>query len=136
MEDRFNPATYMVIDKVTGEEVDIAIFVEQASANGWEKAYAKVIADYINCAGDKSSSLLAWIIKERDRSNLIQGTQKEISDKSQVSLPVVKRVLKRLVDNGMIKKVRSGCYMVSPKMIRTGRNVTGAMLLRIWDESK
>ena len=27
--DRFNPATYMVIDRVTGEEVDVKIFVEQ-----------------------------------------------------------------------------------------------------------
>ena len=135
MEDRFNPDTYQVVDVVTGEVVDMKIFIEKVSKNGWEKAYAKTLADYINCGGDKSSQLLAWIISSREK-NMIHGTQSEIAEKSNVSLPVVKRVMKKLLDKDLMRKVRSGCYMVTPKMIRNGNTVTGALMMRVWDESK
>lgn len=133
-EARFNPATYMVIDRVTGEEVDVAIFVERASKSGWQKAFAKVLAEYIDCAGDKSSTLLAWLIKNKDQANLILGTQSEIAGRSRVSIAVTKRVMKKLIDKGMMKLVRSGCYMITPKMMRVGDNYKGAMLLRLWGE--
>lgn len=125
----------MVVDRVTGEEVDMHIFMDKVNKSGWEKAYAKTIADYINCSGDKSSQLLAWIIKSRV-NNLIHGTQAEIAEGSKVSLPVVKRVMKRLTEKGLIKKVRSGCYMVTPKMIRNGNSVKGAIMMRTWEDIK
>ena len=84
MDDRFNPDTYQVTDMITGEVVDMKIFIEKVSKSGWEKAYAKTLADYINCGGDKSSQLLAWIISHREK-NMIYGTQKEISEKSKVA---------------------------------------------------
>lgn len=132
MHDTFNPATYQVIDVVTGEVVDMAIFIEKVEKSGWEKAYAKTLADYINCAGDKSSMLLAWIISNREKGNLIHGTQAEIADMSKVSLPVVKRVMRKLVEKDFIRKIRSGTYMVTPKMIRNGNNVMGAIMVRTW----
>lgn len=131
--DRFNPATYMVIDKITGEEIDVAVFVEKASKNGWQKAYAKTLASYINIAGDKASAVLSYLIQEKDASNLVHGTQAEIANNAGASIAVTKRVMKKLIDKEMIKIVRSGCYMLTPKMIRIGNNYQGAMLLRLWD---
>ena len=131
--DRFNPATYMVVDRITGEEVDVAIFIEKASKSGWQKAYAKTLASYINIAGDKASAVLSYLIEEKDSSNLVHGTQAEIATNSGASIAVTKRVIKKLLEKDMIKIVRSGCYMLTPKMIRIGNNYQGAMLLRLWD---
>jgi hypothetical protein len=133
MSDHFNPDTYMVIDRITGEEIDITVFVEDARKSGWEKAYAGMLASYINCCGAQSANFLAWMLRNRDGKNMIQGTQREISSESNVSLSVVSKVMKTLTDQGLIRQVRSGCYMVSPKMIRNGETKRGVMLLKLWE---
>lgn len=132
--DRFNPATYMVIDRIAGEEVDVKIFVEQASIKGWQKAYAKILAAYINVAGDKSSQLLAYLIENKTSENLVHGTQDEIAAGSGVSVAVAKRVFKKLLDGKFLKKVRSGCYMITPRMMRVGSDYQGAVLFQLWDD--
>jgi len=132
----FNPATYMVMDRVTGEEIDIAIFVEEAAQAGWEKTYSKVLADFIGCAGDQPAKLLAYIIREKDSKNRLFGTQREMVEGSGVSLSTITKVFNILIERQYLKKVRAGLYMVSPKIIRAGRKTQGAMLLRIWGEIK
>ena len=129
----FDPASYMVIYKPTGEEVDVSILIKDARDTGWERAYAKTLADYMECAGVQSSSLLAWIIRSRDGKNLILGTQTEIGKKAKVSRGTVISIFKTLIEKKMLIKVRSGCYMVTPKMMRNGDKHRGAMLLRMWD---
>lgn len=135
-DDYFNPATYMVIDRVTGEEVNVSIFIERASTKGWQKAYAKTLSDYIKCGDGKSVDLLAYILEKKESNNLLHGTQREIAKASKVSLAVVARTLKALTEKGLIKKVRSGCYMVSPKVMANGNKNVGAMIFRLWGDIK
>lgn len=133
-EDYFNPATYMVVDRVTGEEVNVGIFIEKASANGWQKAYAKTLSEYIRCGDGKSVDLLAYILEKKESNNLVHGTQRELAERSGVSLAVVARTLKALTEKGLIKKVRSGCYMVSPQVMSNGNKKVGAMMFRLWGD--
>lgn len=133
-EDYFNPATYMVVDRVTGEEVNVGIFIEKASANGWQKAYAKTLSEYIRCGDGKSVDLLAYILEKKESNNLVHGTQRELAERSGVSLAVVARTLKALTEKGLIKKVRSGCYMVSPQVMSNGSKKVGAMMFRLWGD--
>lgn len=136
-DDYFNPATYMVIDRVTGEEVNASIFIEKASSNGWQKAYAKTLAEYIQCGDGKAVDILAYLIKQKDaNTNMIHGTQREIAAKANVSLAVASKTMKALSDKGLLKKVRSGCYMLSPEVMRNGSTKVGAMMFRLWGESK
>lgn len=132
--DRFNPSTYMVIDRVTGEEVNLEMFIEKASENGWQKAYAKTVAEYIKCGDGKSVDFLAYLLGSKDDRNMIYGTQRELSKACNVSLAVVTRTMKVLVERDMIKKVRSGTYMLSPKIMRYGGKAVGAIMLRMWGE--
>ncbi len=132
--DYFNPSTYMVIDRISGEEVNVGIFIEKASVNGWQKAYAKTLAEYIKCGDGKSVDLLAYIIENKDQSNLLHGTQREIAKNAKVSLAVVSRTIKALTDKDLLKRVRSGCYMVSPSVIANGNKKVGAMMFRLWGD--
>ena len=131
----FDPETYQVIDLLTGEPVDVKIFIEKASQSGWEKAYAKTIAEYIECGGGSSERFLAYLIRFKDSKNMIYGTTKEMAINSSSSDAVIKRVIRRLKERGMIRKMRNGAYMITPKMIRNGSKERGAMLLRIWDQN-
>lgn len=132
-----DPSDYILVHKKTGETLEVSIFVEQANKSGWEKAYAKTIADYISYGGDKPSQLLAWLLKNRNRStNQVIGSQRAISEGAGVSIALTKKVMKRLINKGLVRMVQNGVYMLSPKMIRNGNNGKGAMMLRLWsDES-
>ncbi len=132
----FNPDTYAVIDKVTGEEIDIKIFISRINKDKWEKAYAKTLAEYIGISGSASSKVLAFLISSRTSKNLILGTQQEIADDLQISKKSVSTVFGKLRKNDMLKEIRSGCYFLTPKIISCGNNLHGAMLLRIWGEEK
>jgi len=131
--DALTPNDLIVIDKRTGEELDVAIFVNTVKQTGWEKAYADVLAGYIDCGGSKSATVLAWIIKNRTSGNLVLGTQVEISEKSKVSLSVVKAVIKKLLEKGFMKRENIGRYMITPRMIRNGDNVKGVINFQYWD---
>ena len=126
----------VLINKRTGEEIDVAIFVQTARQAGWEKAYADVLAGYIDCGGSKSATALAWIIKSRKNGNYIYETQTEIAEQSGVSVSVVKTLFKKLIAKGFVKKVNIGKYIVSPRMIRNGDNQKGAMNLKLWTNTE
>ena len=133
-ESYFNPATYIVLDKVTGEEVDIKLFIERVNKDKWEKTYAKTLAEYIGIGGTASCKVLAYLIQFRDSKNLILGTQEGIAKELQISKKTVTTVFGVLYERQMLKEVRSGCYFLSPNVISYGNRVHGAMLLRIWGE--
>ena len=134
--DYFNPDTYMVTDRVTGEELNVDIFIEKASKAGWQKAYAKTVSEYIKCGDGKSVDLLAYIIEHKEYNNLLNGTQRELAKKAGVSLDVVTRTMRGLQKKKLIKLVRAGCYMVSPNIMRNGNNKVGSMMLRLWGDLK
>lgn len=137
-EDRFNPETYAVIDRITGEEVPIQIFIEMSGREYWEKTYSKVLADYIGIGGNAACRILAFIIKEKNSSNLVLSTIREASKKSKADGKTVQRVFNALYEKKLMRKIRSGCYFVSPNLLRHGSKTQGAMLLRLWnvDETK
>ncbi len=134
-DDYFNPDTYMVIDRVTGEEVPVQIFIKDASAGYWEKAYAKTLAEYIGITGSSYNKVLAYLIKEKTASNIINGTVRSISTELGIAPASTAKLFKILQDREFLKKVRNGCYMLSPALLRHGSNTRGAMMLRLWGDA-
>jgi len=132
-EEFVNKSTYMLIDRITGEEVNIDLFIEKASSEYWEKAYAKTLAEYINISGTNTNKVLAYLIKQKTIENIINGTVREIAVKAEASHTTVAKVFKVLQKKKLLKKVRNGCYFLSPDILRHGSANRGAMLIRMWD---
>ena len=130
--DYFKPKTYQVIDRVTGEEINVDFFIERTNKNLWQKTVAKTISEYIKCGDGKSVNLLAYIIKEKDINNMLHGTQRELAREAGVSLDVVTRTMRALQAKKLIKKVRAGCYMVSPDVMSNGSTKRGVIMMRAW----
>jgi polyhydroxyalkanoate synthesis regulator protein len=134
MSNIFDDKRYILIDTKTGEEVDIQVFFEEVKKSGWEITYAKMLADYIGCTGSSSAAVLAHIIASRRDGNLIMETQDEIIQATGKGEQTVKKVFKVLLQKGLLKKIRNGKYMLSPKIIRNGDTWKGAAMLKIWGE--
>ena len=124
---------FILYNKTTGEEINIDIFKHKVVSSGWEKAYTKVVAQYISCAGEQASKLLSWMILNRTGQNIITGSQSSIAEEAGVGLTLLKTVFKKLIDANLLKKKGSSIYMLSPDMIRTGHNKKGLLLLHTWD---
>jgi biotin operon repressor len=123
---------YQIVNKITGEVMPISLFVEVAKADSWQKAFAKTLGEYIGITGGASNKILAYIIAKKDNKNMIHGTMEEIANNIGVSKAAVNKVFQTLQSHDYLKKVRNGSYMLSPKVMRTGRHMMGAALLRIW----
>jgi len=135
-DDYFSPDTYAVIRRDTGEEVPIDIFIKKAKAGYWEKAYAKTLAEYIGLSGSSTNKLLAYLIKNKTADNMILGTVRSISDELNISPGTTNKLFETLKKKCFLKHVRSGCYMLSPGLLRHGSNTRGAMMMRIWHEDE
>lgn len=132
--EHFNPATFLVIDRVTGQEVPMQLFIENVSNDYWEKAFAKTIGEYIGVTGTNQNKVLAYLVRAKTPENIVNNTQQEIADELKVNKSTVSKVMKLLQDKKLIKLVRNGCYMISPKMIRHGGKIRGAIMMRVWGE--
>ena len=134
-EELLDEVRYAVIDRGTGEELPIQMFIERSSSEYWEKAYAKTLAEYINVSGNNNSKVLAYLIREKNADNLILGTVRGIAAELGISTMYVTNTFKALKDKGFLKLKHNGCYLLSPEILRHGSKNRGAMLLRIWDET-
>ena len=135
-ETHFNPETFLVMDRITGEEVPMQFFIEKVSGGYWEKAFADVLAHYIGVTGSSYNKVLAHLIESKDIENRVFGTQQEIADKLKVNKSAVSKVMVLLKKKGMVKIIRNGCYMLTPKMIRHGGRIRGVIMMKVWEELK
>jgi len=133
-DDYFNPATYAVIDRITGEEVEIDIFIEKVKKGYWERAYASTLALYFGMSGSKSVDVLAYILSKKDHNNLFVYTWEEVQEDLGISKMTVAKVVKKAIAKGFIKKVRNGKYLISPTLLRHGSDIKGAMILKLWGD--
>ena len=128
----FNPATYAVIDRITGEEVPVDIFIREAGKNGWEKAYAEVLAEYYNIAGSQAADVLSYFLISKDSNNRLITTRREVVEATGASYKTVSKVFKCTLDAGFIRKKRNGYYMVNPNLMKYGGEGRGVLMLRMW----
>jgi hypothetical protein len=125
---------YIFINKTTGETVDVDIFMEQIPKEYWEKAYAKVLAEYIGVAGTATNNVLAWLIKNKDSNNRVIGTFSQISIECKTTVPTVSTLFQKLYKRELLKKVQNGIYMLSPNLLRHGSSTKGAIMFKKWGD--
>ena len=125
---------YMMVNTRTGEMLSVDIFIEKIPHGYWEKAYAKVLAEYIGAAGTATNRVLAWLIKNKDSNNRIIGTFSHIAKECDATVPTVSALFQKLYAKEMLKKVQNGIYMMSPKLLRHGSNTKGAVLFKKWGD--
>ena len=132
--DYFNPDTYEIIDKITGEVVPHKMFIQKVNAGYWEKAYASVLSEYIGVTGSNNNKILAYLIKNKTSENIIHGTIRGMSAELHVSTATISKLFGLLKKKKLFKKIRNGCYMLSPNLIRYGEDYRGVLMFKLWGE--
>lgn len=127
-----NYIDWMVVNKATGETLELDMFVTK-DGGSFDKIYLKEFAKAIECTGDGSIKLLAYMLKNKNYKNEVLGTQKMIANESGVGSATVSRTFKALIKHGFLKMKYSGMYIINPSMIHYGQQGNKIAILKVWE---
>lgn len=125
-----------LVDVDTGEQIEVDQITKRAYG---QKQFWKVyLLDFLQVLGildSKQIDVLIYILENTNASNnTFIGSQRNIADKTKVSLQTVSRILVKLQENNFIKKIQNGVYQVSPNILMKGSDHKKSILLNYYQE--
>lgn len=127
-----------LIDEDTGERYEVDQITKRALG---QKQFWKIyLIDFLQVLGvldSKQVDVLIYILENTEAStNTYIGTYRKTAEGSGVALETVRKVMRKLQDNGFIKKIQNGVYQVSPNIMMKGSEYKKSLLLNYYDDSK
>ena len=121
-------------DLDTGEVMEVDQITKRALG---QKQFWKVyLIDFLQILGvldSKQIDVLIYILENTNASNNTYiGTYRKTAEGAKVSLDTATRVIKKLQDNGFIKRIQNGVYQVSPLIMMKGSEHKKQLLLNYY----
>jgi len=108
------------LDQNTGEIVDMNVVQMENSDFNFEKIWLGHILQALDCMGSKKIKVVTWLLDNKNYENTVIATQREISERCHVSLPIVTETIKILQESDILKMKQNGVYMLNPNVIFKG----------------
>lgn len=123
-------------DLDTGEVMEVDQITKRALG---QKQFWKVyLIDFLQILGvldSKQIDVLIYILEHTEAaSNTYIGTYRKTAEGAKVSLDTATKVIKKLQDNGFIKRIQNGVYQVSPLIMMKGSEHKKQLLLNYFDD--
>lgn len=107
-------------DNLTGEIQDMQVISVEDRDFNFHKLWLQHILNSIDLIGNQKTRLAFWLIDNLNKENQIIMTQRQIAEKTKMSLETVRQTLKALSESGFLHKIQSGAYRVNPDYIFKG----------------
>ena len=125
-----------LVDQDTGEVIEVDQITKRALG---QKQFWKVyLIDFLQILGvldSKQVDVLIYILEHTEAaSNTYIGTYRKTAEGANVAVETTRKVMKKLQDNGFIKKVQNGVYQVSPTIMMKGSEHKKQLLLNYYDD--
>ena len=125
-----------LVDSDTGESFEVDQVTKRALG---QKAFWKVyLMDFLQVLGvleSKQIDVLIYILEHTEpANNTFIGSQRDIADKTGVSLDTVSRIMRKLQETGFIKQVKRSVYQVSAKIMMKGSDHKKSLLLNYYQD--
>ena len=108
------------LDHETGELVEMNVVQMEDTDFNFEKIWLGHILQALDCMGSKKIKVVTWLLNNKNVENIVIATQREISEKCGVSLPIVTETIRVLQTADVIKMKQNGVYMLNPNVIFKG----------------
>ena len=113
------------INPYTGETEDFEVVSVEDRDFNFHKVWLESIINSMDLLGNKKTRLAFWIIGHLNKDNQLVMTQRQIAEKSGISLRTVALTIKSLLESNFLRKINTGAYCVNPDVLfkgtRTGR---------------
>lgn len=108
------------INEKTGELEEMQVIsVEERDAN-FHKLWLGHILNSIDLIGNQKTRLAFWILDNLDSENQLIMTQRQISEKTKISIQTINLTIKALIDSNFLIKINIGAYRINPDMLFKG----------------
>lgn len=112
--------TETYIKQATGELKEMQLIdIEERDFN-FHKVWLQHILNSIELIGNQKTKLAFWIIEHLNKENQLTMTQRQIAQKSGISIDTVRLTMKALMDSNFLIKQNMGVYMINPDVIFKG----------------
>lgn len=112
--------TASYINASTGEIVDMQVSqIEERDFNFMKIWMSNFIAT-LEIVGNKKTKLCYWIIDNINKENMLIGTLRQISERTNISLETVRITMDILQDADFLRRKSQGVYMINPDIIFKG----------------
>lgn len=125
-----------LIDQETGEIIETTEIERKAKDINFHKIFIAHIIEALDSIGNQKIKLLTFLLANKNSDNLIIMTQREMAEKSQISLKTVSSTLRLLMDNNFIINKSPSVYVVNPNMIFKGSGQKRMNILLTYEEIK
>lgn len=124
------------INQDTGETREFAVIDKPYSSDfNFHKIWLNDLAKVLDILGGAKMKVFNYILQNiNPYSNEFGGTIREISKECKVASSTVNETILKLVSADFMRKVRTGCYRVNPKMLVKGTHNKRVGLMLKYDE--
>lgn len=120
-----------LIDKETGEIIEVDQITKKVygQKNFW-KLYLGDFLPVLGIVENKQVDILIYILENTQPSNnMFIGTYKTIRENTKASETTIAKVMKKLQEQKLLKKIQNGLWQVSPNIMMKGNENKKQLLL-------
>lgn len=112
------------INQRTGEIIETQNITKELKAGdvdiGFEKLWIGHILEAVDEVGNAKMKVLFWLIRNKDKSNMVRGSITEIAEKTGVGRATVARLMASLRKANVVRLEYGGRWMLNPAIVFKG----------------
>lgn len=111
------------INQRTGEIIETQTLTKQVQGDvdiGFEKLWVGHILEAVEEVGNAKMKVLFWLIRNKDRGNMVKATLDEIAKKTGSSRSTVARLMASLRKANVVRLEHGGRWMLNPAIVFKG----------------
>ena len=112
--------TQSYINANTGEIIDMEVSQIEERDFNFSKVWMRNFIAALDIVGNKKTKLCYWIIENINKENMLIGTLRDISKRTNTSLETVRLTIDILLDADFLRRKSQGVYIVNPNVIFKG----------------
>lgn len=119
----------ILIDPETGEAIPFAVNQLEDRDFNFTKVWMRNLIHSLDEISNQKLRLAFWIIDNLDTNNKLTMTQRQMAEKSGMSVKTVSRTVQALCEGGFLQRINGGAYRVNPDVLYKGshKNRMGIM---------
>ena len=126
------------LDMATGEIIHVDQIAKRVY--GTKQFWKVYLMDFLGVLGiidNKQLDIFIYIAENTNQANnMFIGTYTKISKDTGASRPTISKIMKKLQENGFIKKVQNGVWLVNPNILMKGNDTKRQILLSYYNSEE
>ena len=108
------------IKQSTGELKEMQVLSIEERDFNFHKVWLQHILNSIDLIGNQKTKLAFWIIENLNKENQLIMTQRQIAEKTNMSLDTVRLTIKALLESDFLERINIGAYRINPNVVFKG----------------